>query len=125
MGPIEMYQVGGGWMWVISAISIITLGLVIWQIARIRSADLSRIVWVLLIVNPLVGILGTLVGLTQAGMHIALMSVEKMPEAVLKSLAIAFTTTEMALLHTIPLAIIFSIAHHKRHRLLRSQTAAS
>ena len=117
MGPIEMFQMGGGWMWVITATSIITLGLIIRQIAKIRSVDLSRIIWVLLVVNPLMGILGTLVGLTQAGMAIAKMPLEAMPAPILKALAIATTTTEMALMYTIPLAIVFGITLQKRHTL--------
>ena len=66
------------------------------------------------------GILGTLVGLTQAGMAIAKMPTESMPAPILKALAIATTTTEMALMYTIPLAIVFGVTVQRRHTLLKA-----
>jgi hypothetical protein len=127
MEVTELFAMGGGWMYIVTAMGIANLVLIAVQFVKIKKLNLSPIIWSCIAALIICGVLGTAVGMTQAGFAVAEGKVipalspaeggaalDVVGLTMSKALAIALTTTEYALLLAFPFSILAGIASYRR-----------
>ncbi len=122
----DLFAMGGGWMYIVTGMGIANLVLIAVQFIKVEKVNLTPIIWSCIAALIICGVLGTAVGMTQAGFAVASGKVipalsptaggaalDAVGMTMAKALAIALTTTEYALLLAFPFSILAGIASYK------------
>lgn len=132
MNMVEIFQNGGGWMYIVTVMGLANLLLISAQFVKIKKLNLIPLIWSCIVALIICGVLGTAVGMTQAGFAVAdgkllpdlssqATQISSMVDLTMaKALAIALTTTEYALLLAFPFSILVGIASYKRKTVPQS-----
>ncbi len=126
----KLFAMGGGWMYIVTVMGIANLILISVQFIKKDKLNLTPIIWSCILALVISGVLGTAVGMTQAGFAIAEGKVipalttanggaalDIVGLTMAKALAIALTTTEYALLLAFPFSMLAGIASYKRNAM--------
>ena len=122
----ELFAMGGGWMYIVSAMGVANLVLIAVQFIKVKQLNLTPIIWSCIAALIICGVLGTAVGMTQAGFAVAEghvipalspvadgAALDVVGMTMSKALAVALTTTEYALLLAFPFSILAGIASYR------------
>lgn len=112
MGMVELFQNGGGWMYVIVLTAILNLALVIVQFVK-RSPKLSHVLWGCFVALIVAGFAGTSVGMLVVGLAVENAAPEKAIQMFGRGVGIANGPIIFSCVFAFILAILTGIANSR------------
>ncbi len=89
----DAFAMGGGWMWMITLWGIGLIVMLVVQYVKREKVDFTPVILGILVSLALIGLVGTAVGIQQAGYALKLAAPERQLEAMSFGVAIALYTT--------------------------------
>ena len=111
LAAIARYYVNGGFfMHLILLTAFWTMAVIVAQLVLAKKYDLAPLLWLSLVALVLLGVLGTVVGITQAMDAVATAPPDMKTAMLSAGIAIALNTTSFAVFIAVPAAIASGVA---------------
>jgi hypothetical protein len=120
----QAFVEGGPFMFLVLLVAIAVLAMTIVQFATLRKTDWSPLLWGLLAALLLTGVLGSVLGLSQAFGALANVSPEQRNALLAMALSMALSTTSLAVGCALPLSIMIGVASLLARRSWRRRLEA-